>query len=134
MFVRSWIAVLLLMNYLLVVGMGCVNRPEDQPELVRIQTSEKGHFYQQCRYMRMDGLESFLTESLNTRYQSDHKAPPHHIFTVVSGINAHYLTAARWQLLPPVLAPGSETSLPFSYQLMVLAGVPSAINPPPWRS
>ena len=101
--VRSWIAVLLLINYLLVVGMGCVSRPEDQAELVRIQTTEEGNLYQQCRYMRMDGLESFLTESLNTRYQSDHKTPPHHVFTVVSGINAHYLSAARWPLLPPGL-------------------------------
>lgn len=91
MLARSWIAVLLLTNYLLVAGMGCMSRPEDQQEFVMVQTKVAGHEYQQCRYLRMDGLEDFLNEALATRYQTAPETPPHHLISVVHGVDAHCL-------------------------------------------
>lgn len=99
---RPWIALLLLMSYLLVVGMDCVNRPQDSVERVQILTSEQGQHYQQCRYLRMDGLEAFVMESLASRCQSAAATPPHHLITVVHAVSVHTLTGpANLQLLPP---------------------------------
>ncbi|MBC3789166.1 hypothetical protein [Spirosoma utsteinense] len=98
---RPWIAMLLLINYLLVAGMDCVNRPQDQMERVRVLISEEGHQYQQCRYMRMDALETFMLESMASRCQSAHDMPPHHVILVVSTISVHTLAQATEYLLPP---------------------------------
>ena len=97
---RPWIAVLLLINYLLVAGMDCVNRPQDQTERVRILTSEAGYQYQQCRYMRMDALETFMLESMASRCQSAHNTPPHHVITVVSTVSVHTLAQPTEFFLP----------------------------------
>lgn len=127
---RSWIAILLLINYLLVVGAGCVNHPQDQHELVMVQTHAADYPYQQCRYLRMDGLESFLTEALASRYQNAPDTPQHHLLTVVGGIDAHSLFFTTW-LFPiagfqPVVAIRRRQS-------MRLLGVYHALNAPPWR-
>lgn len=93
---------LLLINYLLVVGIDCVNRPQDQMERVRIITSEEGSSYQQCRYMRMDALETFVLESLASQYQSPDNAPTHHVISVVSTVSVHTLTQATAYAQVPV--------------------------------
>ncbi|WP_018620414.1 hypothetical protein [Spirosoma luteum] len=99
---RCLLASLLLINYLLVVGLGCISRPEDQQEFVLVQTSEAGKQYQECRYMRMDGLENFLLESLASRYQKATDTPKHHIISTVSGIDSHYLPCTQWLTHEPV--------------------------------
>ena len=93
---RSPLAFLLLLNYLLVVGLGCISRPEDRQEFVLVQTSEAGRQYQECRYMRMDGLENFLLESLASRYQKASDTPSHQLISVVSGIDSHCLPGTFW--------------------------------------
>ncbi len=91
MTVRSLIALFLLINYLLVAGAGCVSRPEEQGGLLLVQTSTEGQSYQECRYMRMDGLENFLTEALTARIQKSSETPKHHLISVVSSVDAHCL-------------------------------------------
>lgn len=93
---RSLLASLLLFNYLLVAGLGCISRPEDQQAFVLVQTSEVGKQYQECRYMRMDGLENFLLESLASRYQKVTDAPKHNLISVVSGVDSHCLPGTHW--------------------------------------
>lgn len=88
--VRSWIAVLLLINYLLVAGMGCMSRPEDQRELMLVKTDVAGP-YQECRYVRMDGLNELLNEALASRYQSAPDTAKQQLISVVHGVDAHHL-------------------------------------------
>lgn len=129
--IRSVIALLLLINYLLVVGAGCVNRPEDSHELVLVQTRtiEEGKHYQQCRYLRMDGLEAFLTEALAARYQNDAHTTQHHLISVINGVDAHYLPVITWRIAT------AERPLPTlltTYQLVTATGVARNLYTPPW--
>lgn len=129
---RSWIAILLLVNYLLVVGAGCVTRPEDQHELVLVQTSADGYRYQQCRYLRMDGLEAFLNEALANRYQNRNVPDQtrHHLLVVVSGVDAHCLSQPN---CPPVSPLSCREMLPvISCHAVVLPGVYPPVYTPPW--
>lgn len=130
MFARSWIALLLLANYLLVVGLGCVSRPEDQHELISVQTHVEGHTFQQCRYLRMDGLEAFLEEALTSQYQNDTDPSPHHLISVVNGIDAHCLQLVNWSTATCVIAVGRE--LLANYQLPVPLDVDQNVDTPPW--
>ncbi|MEZ4903516.1 MAG: hypothetical protein R2822_18010 [Spirosomataceae bacterium] len=93
MLVRAWIAILLLTNYLLLAGMGCLTMPNDEhnPRLM-VTINDEGQSYQACRYLRMDGLEAFMAESLASRYQqTPSDIPPHQILTIVHAIDRHYL-------------------------------------------
>lgn len=128
MFARSWIALLLLVNYLLVASVGCLSRPEDQQELVLVQTDAAGH-YQECRYLRMDGLENFLTEALASRYQNAPETPKHHLISVVHGIDAHHLPTLSWPLAAPVYR---IPELASSYVVAVLTAVYRVVDAPPW--
>jgi hypothetical protein len=101
---RCSLALLLLINYLLVVGLGCISRPEDQQEFLLVQTSEAGKQYQECRYMRMDGLENFLLESLASRYQKATDTPKHNLISVVSGVDSHCLPGTQWPMHEPIYA------------------------------
>ena len=128
MLARSWIAILLLANYLLVAGLGCMNRPDDQHELVLIQTETSG-YYQECRYIRMDGLEDFINESLASRYQDAPAIPKHHLISVVCGVDAHCLPCLVWPFSTPfhhaVATPLAD------YQIGHSSGIIRAVYPPP---
>lgn len=126
---RSWIAVLLLTNYLMIVGIGCMNRPEDQHKLVLIRTSNDGQHYQQCRYIRMDGLEAFLTEALASRYQNAPETPKHHLISVVYGVDAHYVPDVVWPLITPTFRLAAIPLI--SYQSASSSGISRAVYPPP---
>ena len=128
MLARSWIALLLLANYLFVVGLGCMSRPEDQLGFVRVQTDVDGHD-QQCRYLRLDGLEEFLLESLASRYQDDPETPTNQLFTVISGIDAHSLPTLVW---PGIIPDYKVLTIPFvDFQVAVSASSNRVLYPPP---
>ena len=129
MSLRPWLAIVLLLSYLMVVGIDCVNRPQDQAERVQIITSEQGQHYQQCRYMRMDGLESFVMESLASRCQSAPVTPPRHLISVVHAVSVHTLTNPDGHLLPPARQ-GTEKPV-FSYQVCRSTGVRTTLIIPP---
>ena len=126
---RSWIAALLLVNYLLVVGMGGMSRPEDQHELLLVQTNIDGQHYQQCRYLRMDGLEDFLHEALDSRYQNAPDAPPHHLISVVNGVDAHCPPYLSWPLV--AFAHQAVAAPAISYHSTPSSGISRAAYPPP---
>lgn len=133
MLARSWIAVLLLVNYLLIAGTGCMNRPEDQHERVLVQTSFSDQHVSTCRYLRMDGLEAFLNEALTTRYQQTTDAAPHRSISVVSGIDAHCLPVSIGYKPPSAVCPPLPALLP-GYQPALLTGIGRAVSPPPQRA
>ena len=118
---------LLLTNYLLVVSMGCMSRPGDQGGFVLVQTDTAG--YEQCRYLRMDGLEHFLLEALNTRYEPASQTPTHHLISVINGIDAHCLP----DLFRPILTADYQTNPPqFTYQPVRFVDVNPGVEAPPW--
>ena len=128
MLVRSWIALLLLTNYLLLAGMGCITRPDEQYSLLKVQTSYAGQHYQECRYLRMDGIEVFLNESLSSRYQDAPQTPPHHIMSVVNAIDAHCLPEPLQFLFTTTYG---ESTLANTYRPGVLFAVTRDVSPPP---
>jgi hypothetical protein len=92
MYLRSLIAFLILANYLWLAGTGCISRPEESSYMLKIQTSSTEHLrYEECRYLRMDGLEDFMLEAIASRYNDAQDNALHHVISVVSGIDAHFL-------------------------------------------
>jgi hypothetical protein len=130
MSVRSLLAFLLLANYLLLAGIGGIARPFEQQELVFVQTYE-GQQYQECRYLRMDGLEEFLKESLSTRCQEAPSVPPHHVMAVVMAVDAHCLPElSPFSFLPAYpKKPISDT-----YLTNILQSVKGIVSPPPKKA
>jgi hypothetical protein len=52
--------------------------------------SDKNQQYEDCRYLRMDGLEAFMQESLATRYSNASDTHKNHLISVISGIDTHF--------------------------------------------
>ena len=126
---RPLIAVLLLVGYLLVAGIGGINRPEDQRERVLVQTSQSDQYVTTCRYLRMDGLEAFLIDALATRYQQSTDTAPHRAISVVFGIDAHCLPGTvSFSFIPAGQA--SRPAVP--YRLVALTAPHRTIDAPPW--
>ncbi|MDQ6477099.1 hypothetical protein [Dyadobacter sp. LHD-138] len=94
MFPRSLLAILILVNYLWLAATGYISRPEQNPYMLKIQTStsQQQERYEECRYLRMDGLEDFMAEALATRYQEASDGNELHTFSVVSGIDTHFFS------------------------------------------
>lgn len=89
---RSFLAWLVLANYLFLVGTGCVSRPEQDSFLVLIQTqSAESHHYESRRYMRSEGIEAFMAEALTTRYQNTPDNQNHLLLSVTPGVDSHSL-------------------------------------------
>ena len=127
---RPFIALLLLVNYLLVVGTGCVSQPDEQSGRLLVQTRTADRSYQECRYLRMDGLENFLNEALTSRCQNKSETPRHHLISVVSSVDAHCLT-------PVVIVLPARLTVPKTAPRV--AGQPSLstdrkqeLDAPPW--
>ncbi len=127
--VRSFIALLLLVNYLLVVGAGCVSRPEDQNGLLLVQTHTADQSYQECRYLRMDGLENFLTEALASRYKSTTETPKHHLVSVVSSVDAHCLPQPGYQLPTAIRRMATTVTHPLTVATVERS---RDLDAPPW--
>lgn len=118
---------LLLTNYLLVVGMGGMRRPEDQYGFALVQTDTAD--YEQCRYLRMDSLERFLLEALNTRYENASETLNHHLISVIDGIDAHCLP----DRFSPMLSTDYQINPPqFAYQRVRFVDVHRGVEAPPW--
>ena len=128
MLVRSWIAFLLLANYLLIAGMGCIMQPYEQQTLLMVQTSYEGQNYQECRYLRMDGLEVFLNESMESRYQDAPQIPPQHSMSVVNAVDTHCLPDPIHFYFTPDFR---ESTLADTYRTGVLFGITRDVSPPP---
>jgi len=127
---RSLIAVVLLASYLLVAGVGGMNRPEDRRERVLVQTSQNDRYVTDCRYLRMAGLESFLNEALATRYQQADDTAPNQSISVVFGIDAHCLpTIISFSFIPS----GQSPHLTTRYRMVLLTIQHRLIDAPPWK-
>lgn len=89
---KSLIALLVLANYMLLAGMGCISRPEQDPFLVLIQTeADASQHYESTRYLRTGALEAFMAEALNTNYKSATDKHSEHVLSVISSIDTHFL-------------------------------------------
>ena len=133
MSVRSIVAFLLLANYLLIAGMGGIVQPYEQTSLVLIQTNYAGQPYQECRYVRMDGLEDFLIESLRLREQKEPRPLGHSILVEVNGVDLHCLFYSIGQESAAVsYLFASFTSYYCSSYLS--DGVYGMVSPPPWMA
>ena len=129
---RSLTALLLLATYLLLAGMGCITAPNsEQNDLLMVQTHYEGQRYEDTRYLRMDGLEAFMAESLATRYQDAPTTPPQHILTVVQSIDMHCLPKTMQWLPVPTFK--TQVRLSFNYAEQLLRGISASISSPPWR-
>lgn len=126
--VRSLIALLLLTNYLLVAGMGCMSRPEDQRELMLVKTDVAGP-YQECRYVRMDGLSDLLNEALASRYQNAPDTAKQQLISVVHGVDAHHLPClTKWLITAMYRIAGTLLTGP---QPAISSGIDRVIYSPP---
>lgn len=126
---RSWVALLLLINYLLVIGMGGMTQPQDQPNLLWVQTVEAGH-YHQCQYQRMDSMAMLLEEALASRTPDAPLTDRHQLLSVVSGMDAHCLSPEA--IYPPPTAQFMDAGAMPGYQLPRATTIACLVNAPPW--
>ncbi|WP_428664085.1 hypothetical protein [Runella sp.] len=131
MSLRSFVAFLLLANYLLIAGIGGIMQPYERQSLFIVQTTYEGQSYQECRYLRMDGLENFLIESLSVREQKDQRPLGHSILIEINGVDIHCLFYTVAQASTPDLQFHSSAKIHY-FPSSVSEGVDRTFSPPPW--
>lgn len=125
---RSWLVLLLLANYLVVVGAGLVNRP-DQPRYTAAHPYTHSASCQQEHYLRVDCFDRCNGDQdvVKQRTPGENAA---HLLSIIKGIDVHCLSEVV------VVAPPYSTvkqAVPAAAVPAVPAGVRAALYSPPRR-
>lgn len=125
---RSWLVLLLLTNYLLVVGAGLVNRPQ-APRYSAAHPYTHSADCQQKHYLMVDCFDTCNGDQhvVQKRTASQNAQ---HLLTMMKGIDVHCL--AETLGLPPVYS-ACEPSLPNELRQQVPTGFATLIDAPPRR-
>lgn len=126
--VRSWLVLLLLTNYLLVVGAGLVNRPV-APRYTAAHPYVHSHDCQQQHYLMVDCFDRCNGDQQVVQKRTATENAQH-LLSISKGIDAHCL--AEVIRLTPVYT-SSQSTLPVASFEEVTAGFQGTIDAPPRR-
>lgn len=130
MFARIWLAIPLLISYLLIAGTGCINAPDEPRYAVAESHAHQVHHHQD-RYSDFDGMALGLDElsDLAVSPTNDASVPDSQPTRILTGIDAHCLPSApHFAFLPTY-----RTNASIGNSLAAaLAAVYRAIDAPPW--
>lgn len=92
MFARSWLAIPLLISYLLIAGTGFINAPDEPRYAVAESYAHQVHHHQD-RYADFDGMDLGIDEltDLNVSLNEDASVPMGHPLPKLTGVDAHCL-------------------------------------------
>jgi hypothetical protein len=128
MFARAWLAILLLISYLLIAGTGFINAPDEPRYAVAESHAHQVHHHQD-RYADFADMDLGLDE-LSDLYVSpndDASVPTDH--PLITGIDAHCLPNTYcFSFLPTYRANESADD----YLAVALTAVYDAVDAPPW--
>ncbi len=89
---KSIIALLVLANYLLLAGFGCISKPDEDAYIFLIKSnSTQSWHYEQSRFSRMDGIENFISESLASKFNELTNPQDQVIISFLTSIDSHFL-------------------------------------------
>ena len=128
MFPRAWLAIPLLISYLLIAGTGFINAPDEPRYAVAESHAHQVHHHQD-RYADFDGLDLGLDElsDLNVSPNDDAPVPTDH--WSITGIDAHCLPGTfNFSFLPTY----RSNELAGSYLAVALTTIYRAVDAPPW--
>jgi hypothetical protein len=130
MFPRSWFAVLLFVNYLLVVGGGYMNAP-GEPRYAITNTDEHRLHCSHCHHVDITPFLEEVNEQLATELaENNRKASEHHV-QLLKLMDVHCLPNEGIQPEPTVLY--WERIQGSAYRLARSEGVCAAPFSPPWQ-
>lgn len=130
MFARSWLAISLLISYLLIAGTGFINAPDEPRYAVAESHAHQVHHHQD-RYSDFDGLDLGLDElsDLNVHPNEDASVPDGHPLVKITGIDAHCLPGEPcFNFLPTYLT----NELAGGYLAVALTAICCDVDAPPW--
>ncbi len=130
MFARSWLAILLLISYLLIAGTGFINAPDELRFAVAESRAHQVHHHQD-RYSDFDGMDLGLDElsDLSISPSENATAPNRQPLPEVTGIDAHCLPGEHcFYFLMTYLTRKSVGD----YLTVALTAVCRAVDAPPW--
>ena len=128
MVTRSWYALLLLVSYLLIVGIGRIKSPSEPRYTTDTSYAHQVHHHQD-RYADFDGLELGLDEpsTVDISEAGNDTVPTER--QVVLGIDTHCLpTTSHFSFLSGI----RPSLLKAFYSALALPNGHHAINAPPW--
>ncbi|UOQ53313.1 hypothetical protein [Hymenobacter cellulosivorans] len=125
---RSWLVLLLLTNYLLVVGAGLVNRPQ-APRYSAAHPYTHSADCQQKHYLMVDCFDTCNGDQQVVQKRTASQNAQH-LLTIMKGIDAH--TLAETICLPPIYSV-HEPHLPVELHQPVPPGFATLIYAPPRR-
>ena len=130
MFVRSWLAILLLISYLLIAGTGFINAPDEPRYAVAESHAHQVHHHQD-RYADFDGLDLGLDElsDLNVSPNEDASVPTEHSLLKITGVDAHCLPGKPCFSF---LTAYQTNALAGNYLAVALTAVYQSVDAPPW--
>lgn len=130
MFPRSWIAVLLFLNYLLVVGGGYMNAPGEARYVIENTEDHKLHC-SHCHHVDITPfLEEINAEEAANYAENTRKATEHQV-SLLKMMDVHCLPT---ELIQPLPTPAFwERIVVSAYRLCRSEGVCAAIFSPPWQ-
>lgn len=130
MFAPSWIAVLLLISYLLIAGTGFIKAP-DEPRFAVAESHAHQVHHHQDRYADFDGLDLGLDElsDLNVHPNEDASVPEGHPIIKITGIDAHCLPGEPGFSFQPTYQVDELVS---NYLRVAPTAVCRAVDAPPW--
>lgn len=128
MFARPWLAMLLLISYLLIAGSGFIHAPNELRFAVAESHAHQVHHHHD-RYADFDGLDLGLDEleDLNVNSNADSSIPAEHL--QITGVDAHCLPSHSWFSFPPIY---QTTALVEGHLVVALTTVCRAVDAPPW--
>lgn len=128
MFARPWLAMLLLISYLLIAGSGFIHAPNELRFAVAESHAHQVHHHQD-RYADFEGLDLGLDElaDLNVSPNAESSAPTEHL--QITGVDAHCLPSQSWFSFSPIY---QATALVEGHLVVALTSVCRAIDAPPW--
>ncbi|MCB2407107.1 hypothetical protein [Hymenobacter lucidus] len=125
---RFWLVLLLLTNYLVVVGAGLVNRPE-APRYSAAHPYQHSHDCQQKHYLMLDCFDQCNGDQQAIQKQAAGKTAQH-LLSVLKGIDVHCLSETA--AVTPIYY-STQMALPAAATPAVPVGFQAAFYPPPRR-
>ncbi|MBG8555471.1 hypothetical protein [Hymenobacter guriensis] len=128
---RSCLVLLLLLNYLLVVGAGLVRQPDDQLRAQVAHPYQHSAHCQQQNYLRLDCFERCNGNQKAWHPRTAHDSPVH-LLSLLKGIDTHVLQAEPSSVASRVVYHAARQH-PSGPAAAVPAGIRAAIDAPPRR-
>ncbi len=128
MITRSWLAILLLISYLLIAGTGFINAP-DEPRFAVAESRAHQVHHHQDRYSDFDGMDLGLDVADLSVSPNDDAIPNRQPSPQVTGIDAHCLPGEHCVSFLPIYR---TCGLAENYLVVALTAVCRVIDAPPW--